>query len=424
MSLFSTALELRWQEVPQRAIALAEQHTELAHKIAEAIAPLSGLDSFEIWYEPKTGSLNLTMPNCPEGTRNSEPWMKALHKIGRQDIGTPEKYQRLWEGDLQRKSDDDLPWIKIAFRSEPIDFALEKQATSSALRGWGEATGLLEGPVSKLMGGPNPMVGALAGGLLGSGLGYGAGWLGEHALPQSWQRGHLRRTGAVLGGMAGAAPAMGVMFGNHMAGLPWNDKDFVRQPEDTPDKYFPTINGQPNPTYNPNMPSVPKSMSYKDACDLDFVYSPEESWSYKDALAAIPGELPPIVKEAVSGTGDEYIDPPIYVDALNQSMWADPRTSQRLSPAVRAATSGLIESAFHDRTQREQTEDGGARLVWPGDIARVAAGMGSGYFSGAVVGKVLGTLLGLPEPLQDKLKTTGLWAGAIANVVPLVFRGH
>jgi hypothetical protein len=40
------------------------------------------------------------------------------------------------------------------------------------------------------------------------------------------------------------------------------------------------------------------------------------------------------------------------------------------------------------------------------DVARISAGMGSGYLSGAIVGKVLGTLTGMPGSTQDRLKQT------------------
>ena len=53
----------------------------------------------------------------------------------------------------------------------------------------------------------------------------------------------------------------------------------------------------------------------------------------------------------------------------------------------------------------------------------MAAGMGSGYMSGALVGKALGTMMGMPQERQEQLKSTGLWAGMIANLVPIAFGG-
>jgi hypothetical protein len=55
------------------------------------------------------------------------------------------------------------------------------------------------------------------------------------------------------------------------------------------------------------------------------------------------------------------------------------------------------------------------------DVGRMAAGMGSGYLSGALVGKALGLMMGMPESTQDKLKNTGMFAGIVANMVPIAF---
>ena len=63
------------------------------------------------------------------------------------------------------------------------------------------------------------------------------------------------------------------------------------------------------------------------------------------------------------------------------------------------------------------------RFVTPFDVARIAAGMGSGYLSGKLVGKGLGLLMGMPEETQEKLKNTGMFAGIIANLVPMAFGG-
>ena len=50
-------------------------------------------------------------------------------------------------------------------------------------------------------------------------------------------------------------------------------------------------------------------------------------------------------------------------------------------------------------------------------------GMGTGYMSGLLVGKALGAMMGMPKDTQDKLKTTGMWAGVIANIIPKAFGG-
>ena len=58
------------------------------------------------------------------------------------------------------------------------------------------------------------------------------------------------------------------------------------------------------------------------------------------------------------------------------------------------------------------------------DMGKITAGMGSGYLSGMIVGKVLGALTGMPETTQNRLKSTGMWAGMLANVAPIMFPRH
>lgn len=104
-----------------------------------------------------------------------------------------------------------------------------------------------------------------------------------------------------------------------------------------------------------------------------------------------------------------FMEDSIPVDSFNRVVWSDPFTPIGL----RAATTGLIEGASQMQ--------GGARLISPMDVGRIAMGMGSGMLSGMAAGKVLGLLAGMTPEAQKTLQSTGMWAGAIANVVPKVF---
>lgn len=197
---------------------------------------------------------------------------------------------------------------------------------------------------------PGPLSSMLAGGLMGAGAGYGAGWLGEHILPESWQRGRLRRTGAILGGMTGMAP-----------GALWAQAAMRSDPDEP--------------------------------------------------------QLPANLKQAFfEGTGIGGDLPLINSDEFNQTIWTDPRVSRYIPIQTRAAASGLLAGAAH------LAGDGGtSSMVNPYDIARMAAGMGSGYMSGMAVGKTLGYLTGMPQQTQDLLKNTGMYAGIVRTVIPRAF---
>jgi hypothetical protein len=98
--------------------------------------------------------------------------------------------------------------------------------------------------------------------------------------------------------------------------------------------------------------------------------------------------------------------PKIEVDDFNRVIWRQPA----LPGAVKAMTTGMVSAA--------SAAHGGARLVSPFDVARIAVGMGSGAASAALVGKTLGALAGLTPESQDAIFRTGAGVGLLMNVVP------
>ena len=116
-----------------------------------------------------------------------------------------------------------------------------------------------------------------------------------------------------------------------------------------------------------------------------------------------------------SDNGFGAIAAPVPVNEFNQIIWNDPRVSDRLSTGVQAAMSGLVTGAAYQDGRK-------SNLVTPLDMGRIAAGMGGGYISGAIVGKALGTLMGMPQETQDFLKNTGVYAGILTSLAPIVFR--
>ncbi len=228
--------------------------------------------------------------------------------------------------------------------------------------------------IQKPLGGPHPLAASIVGGLLGSGLGYGGGYLAEKMAPEgSVEKGRLRKSMAVLGGAAGAVPGVawaGVNAANpaQTGGHPWTSQ-----------------------------------------------------WPFKAAQ---------LVKAAMGDSGAFYM-PTIPVDAFNRVLWNDvnaqPSPFGTKSPwgdnqqplgtpgPAAAAVSGLVAGAGAAT---------GSTHVSPYHVA-LAAGVagGKGWAAGALAGGVLGALAGLSPAAQQSLRSAGLWSGIVSGVANTVFGG-
>jgi hypothetical protein len=263
-----------------------------------------------------------------------------------------------------------------------------------------EAASAVFGPVvdafTKLqrpLGGPNPLTTALVGGVLGSGLGYGAGYLGEKFMGDKVEPGVLRKNLALAGGMGGAG--LGAAWGGLNMAHPqqtgggaqaWTSKWPFEAPQSPAPKALPGV--------------------------LD-----------ERTLGAFP-ELDHI-KLADDDYGSFY-SPTIPVDAFNAAVWnsvAPPnpygtRSSYGsndvpLAAPAAAAVSGLVAGAGAST---------GTGYVSPYQIALAAGVAGAGgYATGALAGQVLGALAGLSPASQAALRQGGLWAGLISGVANSVF---
>lgn len=356
-----------WRGVPELAIALAD-----CCKTAAADLQLLGKercqDFIDAWYVPDQ---NFLMVNLSKTASEAcvQHWADDLGGLPYDwHIFTCESYHpRSLPANL------DPPIVKIAMRPYAAVAYHEKKAYSANLRKLLSMTGWNE-DLFKTPEWPSPAAAMLASGLLGAGAGYGAGMIGENILPERWNRDHkLRHSLAMAGGLAGVLPGA-LWAGANIA----NDKGIL--------SHYP-------------MPDDP----------------PQE---IKTAEGGYPWWETPV--HHIGGSGDENDTPPQSIDVhqFNQVIWHDPYVSQQLTPQIQALATGLVTGASH-----LAGEGGPATLISPWDVAKMTAGMGTGYVSGAVVGKALGMLMGMPEDSQDRLKQTGMWAGAITNIIPRAFGG-
>ena len=361
--------------------------TVVALRAAAKKLPL-GVGYGHVWFNPETKQVWVSVGDWEEDT---DGWRKPLLAVaGVKDVRV--------EG--EQSPPEDEPWILI------------KKGHSPTLRALAQLTNFLPGPTNAPIGGPSPLAATLAGGILGAGTGYGAGFLGEQALPdEQFRPGRLRKTMALLGGLAGAAPGAlwalesmqhhpsGGGLKSLLSGWPFRRSDLKG----------PAASNDVSPA------PVPPEMAFQPGID---VVPPGPHTGLKLACAAaqeLLGEPAEFFKTALDNEyGALNVDqvPLIDADRFNSAVWQD----QRTPVAMRTATSGLVGGA--------QALRGGVNWVSPADVARIAVGMGSGYASGMLVGKALGALAGLRPEAQQSLQSAGTWAGFISNVVPLAFGGR
>lgn len=276
-------------------------------------------------------------------------------------------------------------WVKVAYSPtvRRIGETLNFFPSSSSVPNW-----------------PGPVQSMLTSGLVGAGLGYGAGWLGEKLLPGKWRQGRLRKMLALLGGAAGVVP--GALWGlaNVRTGKKFWDPSLLN--------------------YQPGQPAEFDVSRFKGAAEIvkGIELSEQKKTAIDRVAAQVQDELESTIKSAFNGSFGPSVYPEqqprgpldINTQTLGQVLW-----DVGAKPESAAMTMGMIHAA--------QQMPGGDRpgFVTPAQMARLGAHMGAGYLSGALVGSALGILTGLPQGAQDTLKRTGAYMGILNAVVPKLF---
>jgi hypothetical protein len=321
-------------------------------------------------------------------------WWHGGSKTAWAEVADPEK-----RGDWERLPDiPDLPGVALFV--EPIPpppfpgWVLVKAADGylAPIARPGQA-------VQKMIGGPTGLTEALVNGLIGGGLGYGAGWIADQFLPEEhFQKGRLPMTFGLVG--AGVPAALGL----------WQYTTEQRA------KGLPPGTGEPPPPPLPTHIPIPEHWTDP----LPPPYTPQEPKA---------ASIHPRFHKAAETTGALFLRS-IPVDAFGQVVWNDVRNppnrfgtkspwgdnSQPLGtpPYAAAAVTGLLAGT---------AEAAGSPLVSPWQVATSAAvGTGKGWAAGLIAGKVLGALAGLRPETQQKLQSAGLWGGLITGVANSLYR--
>jgi hypothetical protein len=306
-------------------------------------------------------------------------WSPTIEKVGihvRPTINEQEFEQARTVLSVKLGSDRVLDFPLIG---EDLDGWWVKVAYSPTLRRTGELLQFL--PSKDIPGfGGRPIASAVASGLLGAGLGYGAGVVGERLLPESMKtKGTLRKRLATIGGLGGAA--IGALPGlvNLHDGRSFNDATLWQgHPDD--------------PWEGGNL-----SENYKNAVD-----------QYVTKQADTVG--------SVGGPSFEQM-PLVRMNDLGQVLWGT-----NANPQTTAMTMGAMYGASQmpDRTARPG-------YVTPHQTGLFGMAMGAagggirGYLTGRSVGVGLGLLTGMPQKTQNVVTQSGLALGVINSLVPRLY---
>jgi len=367
--ILETARDLAWLGVADGAIALFEKCAEMAPAIRKAIhgLPELGVGYGQVFWNPDEKTVWIVSADW-DTNEDIGQYRDALTKV-------PGVGEVRIEAEGFPPDAEESPWVKVAYSvaANKILEALQFAPSTSGI------------PNS-----PGPLQSMLAGGMLGAGLGYGVGAVGEQLLPRDWKRRRMSRTLAILGGLAGAAPGGLWMAHNYANEKPLNAASLFNTP--------PPINDPPSKGIQSRAAPPAKAAAEEDSDD--------EGDGRSDERAS---------ERSYGSSGYDF--PPVRVNEFNHVIWNDPRVSDPIPYALQAAGSGLVAGAAYDSPR------GRSPLVTPADIARIAVGMGTGYASGALVGKGLSLLFGLPQSTQERLKNVGLFAGVLKTLIPVAFGG-
>jgi hypothetical protein len=372
MNALDRAEAAAWARVPELVDRWVEKCAAPAWDIRQAIGRIFTRGDFGVYWDPEFDKAGLLFRQSPRHDVSHDKYAQDL-ALMRAAVIRAVGQDHFMAAPLEDRYVASGRMVKVAY--------------SPTLRRLGELLNFFPG---EYPGGypnsPNPLAATLTGGLVGAGLGYGAGVLAEQVMPHSWERGKLRKSLAMVGGGLGAAPGALWAASNAGAGNPLN------QPLHDPP-------GTPEHLDVPDLAHVPLGSDYTKAA-ADFVkraYSPRSHVVVDD-----PGDDDPIA---------------VDMDSMGHTLWeigADPRTTATTMGALYAASQMPDPNAQQGQITPHQTG-----LL--GTMMAAAGGGTKGYATGWLVGQTLGLLTGMPPATQNVLKNTGAVLGILDAVVPKLF---
>lgn len=372
---------MSWENVSELAISYAEPAAVIAKIAKEEARYLPNVWHYLAW-NPDRRRLHLGFDKHAAASDRKQ-WYRIFDVIGLD--GTIDERHHA------PRNFTTEPWVIVKTAADP---------TIAAIAG---ALNFKPTAFNQLFGGPSPLAAAIASGLVGAGLGYGAGALGENLLPESdFRRGRLRKTLATIGALTAASPAAlwgATSYAHHpetpgpqalISGWPFRPEDS----KDSPIEIDVDPDDGEQHAKSDKLNEILEKATKKLASDCAKLRVKDRL--YKSAQLNN-------VFDGGTGLAELANMPMIHRDQFGRAVWQDSNTPI----PIRAATTGLVNAASYMNDN--------SPFVSPWDVARVTAG---GAARGMLVGKTLGVLAGLKPESQDRLQRAGVWGGMLQSVIP------
>lgn len=387
---------MHWEEIPEVIDAWALRLAATAWGLKSAAAEVYTLAPVGYYLHPENEKAALYPDPQASDTDRSRCRQVVKRFLGSDAEPLFLSYQELSAGE---------PWVKVAY--------------STGLRRLGEWLNFFPGQYpGGIPNRPSPLAAMLTSGLLGAGLGYGVGRLGQAFLPAGYGR-NLGRTGAVLGGMVGAVPG-GLWAAANVANRrsvldPWplntppgaaaepdpqgaiHGTNRILPAESPLDMVLPDAVMEYLQEVHPGrgdlqraLKRIPLGRRYKGAADLV-----KRAWGEAFAEPALPQQTTPL---------------DVNINHIGQLLWEG-----GASPQLAGSTMGTLYAA-------SQLPSARARPGWAmGDqLGQLAANAAGDYAKGLLVGAALNATIGTPFRSTTFGGANAL-LGIVGAVVPKLF---
>jgi hypothetical protein len=382
---------MRWEDVP---VAVDEWLLKVAATgydvRQEAVDVVTGTD-VGYYCSPGSGLVAVYAPAADAGDR------LRVKRATERAVGPSGVRPLFLTG--QELAHPDSDWVKVAY--------------STSLRRAGELLNFFPGQYpGGLPNAPSPLAAMLTTGLLGAGLGWGAGKLGKRVLPPGYGD-NLPRAGMLLGAGLGAAPGAAWAGTNKLTGRPLNDPTLLKPPAGAGPIDYPWAVDGSNAVVPPDARLDLHGLD--SAVEQLHTTVPHRLKASLDKLTLHPMYKAAVAKEASTwGVADrrEPSSADVNINHLGQTLW-----DLGASPQTAATTMGAMYAAH-------QLPDPGARPGWVTgrQLGQLAANAAGDFATGVLVGTALNATVGTPYK-PGAFGAGAATLGVIAAVVPKLFGG-